>query len=254
MEHTATLTGQPYDLSMIGNLNAEPHLWDQTYFAANGANYQYDISETGEFIPRFFDGPTSGEWAESLSSQESSIPRRASELACFESSPSNPEYFPSPPSKEPEAKKCRLSQDEGNMLSLSQRRSAKKPRAEATVEGVYSNTEQPSTTKKANSKDNAYIRKIRERNKRAANKVRVKKRETEKTLQSTEKDLEETNHKLTAYVKELTLQIHDLKMNLLQHVGCNCVLIHEYISNEANRYIQDRSGEAAARKAETSDS
>jgi hypothetical protein len=56
--------------------------------------------------------------------------------------------------------------------------------------------------------------------------------------------MEKTNRELTAQVKGLTDEIHNLKMQLLQHVGCDCVLIQEYITGEANRYIQDISGES----------
>ncbi|KAJ4135251.1 hypothetical protein NW768_004873 [Fusarium equiseti] len=87
-------------------------------------------------------------------------------------------------------------------------------------------------------------KKKRESNRRAAIKVRSKKRVLEEDLETTEKYMEKTNRELTAQVKGLTDQIHTLKMQLLQHVTCDCVLIQEYITGEANRYIQDISGES----------
>jgi hypothetical protein len=81
-------------------------------------------------------------------------------------------------------------------------------------------------------------KKKRESNRRAAIKIRSKKRVLEENLETAEKDMEKTNRELTTQVKGLTDEIHNLKMQLLQHVGCDCVLIQEYITGEANRYIK----------------
>lgn len=91
-------------------------------------------------------------------------------------------------------------------------------------------------------KEIEYIKKVRERNKRAATKVRLKQRETEKNLASAEKGLQQANQRLADCVKELNNQVHGLKMQLLQHGTCDCALIQEYIGNEANRYVQETSG------------
>jgi hypothetical protein len=77
----------------------------------------------------------------------------------------------------------------------------------------------------------------KERNRIAANKFRTKKREHTLRLQSEVQELERTNHNLSIYLANLTREIQELKMKLLQHTGCDCSLIHEYLAAEAQRYI-----------------
>lgn len=78
-----------------------------------------------------------------------------------------------------------------------------------------------------------------ERNRIASNKFRVKKREDAKKLRSNEEDMEQVNRKLSSCVSDLTLQVYELKMRLLQHTDCDCHLIQNYIASEAHRYIHD---------------
>jgi hypothetical protein len=130
-------------------------------------------------------------------------------------------------------------------MNLSQDTSTTSPQIETPVQEVRPSTKRRGAANKASAsqtKDIAYIKKARERNKRAAIKVRIKQRETEKSLESAGKNLQQVNHRLTECAKKLTSQVHDLKMQLLQHSTCDCVLIQEYIGNEANRYVQDTSG------------
>ncbi|KAF4435932.1 Transcription factor atf21 [Fusarium acutatum] len=84
-----------------------------------------------------------------------------------------------------------------------------------------------------------YNRQVQERNRIASNKFRIKKREDAKKLRADEEDVERANRDLSGCVSDLTLQVYQLKMRLLQHTDCDCRLIQEYIANEANRYIQD---------------
>jgi hypothetical protein len=84
-----------------------------------------------------------------------------------------------------------------------------------------------------------YSKKAQERNRVASNKFRVKKREDAKKLRANEENMEQTNRKLSSSLADLTEQVYELKMKLLQHTDCNCHLIQEYIANEANRYIHD---------------
>jgi hypothetical protein len=51
--------------------------------------------------------------------------------------------------------------------------------------------------------------------------------------------MEQINRKLLSSLADLTQQVYELKMKLLQHTDCNCHLIQEYIANEANQYIHD---------------
>ncbi|KIL94328.1 hypothetical protein FAVG1_02891 [Fusarium avenaceum] len=82
-------------------------------------------------------------------------------------------------------------------------------------------------------------KRIQERNRVASNKFRVKKREDAQRLRVDEEDIERTNRNLSVTVSDLTMQVYELKMKLLQHTDCECHLIQNYIANEAHRYIQD---------------
>nr|CEG04975.1 unnamed protein product [Fusarium clavum]CEG05852.1 unnamed protein product [Fusarium clavum] len=82
-------------------------------------------------------------------------------------------------------------------------------------------------------------KKVQERNRIASNKFRVKKREDAIKLRADEEEMERANCDLTHCVSDLTLQVYELKMKLLQHTECNCTLIQEYIATEAQKYIKD---------------
>ncbi|WJG35454.1 uncharacterized protein FOBCDRAFT_224883 [Fusarium oxysporum Fo47] len=56
-------------------------------------------------------------------------------------------------------------------------------------------------------------------------------------IQSEEQELEQTNHDLSNCIANLTREVQVLKMKLLQHAGCDCSLIHDYLAAEAQRYI-----------------
>jgi hypothetical protein len=77
----------------------------------------------------------------------------------------------------------------------------------------------------------------KERNRIAASKFRTKKREHTLRVQLEEQELERTNHDLSIYVANLAREVQELKMKRLQHTGCDCSLIHEYLAAEAQRYI-----------------
>jgi hypothetical protein len=80
---------------------------------------------------------------------------------------------------------------------------------------------------------------VQARNRITSNKFRFKKREAAKRLQAEEQDMERANRDLSSCVSDLTMQVYDLKMRLLQHTDCDCHLIQDYIANEAHQYIQD---------------
>ncbi|KAF4435575.1 hypothetical protein F53441_13481 [Fusarium austroafricanum] len=88
-----------------------------------------------------------------------------------------------------------------------------------------------------------YWRKIQAKNRIASNKFRVKKREDTKKLRAEEENMEKTNRKLLSSVSDLTKQVYQLKMQLLQHTDCNCRLIQEYIAKQANQYMYDLRGD-----------
>jgi len=77
----------------------------------------------------------------------------------------------------------------------------------------------------------------KERNRIAASKSRAKKRVHTLRVQSEEQELERTNHDLSICVANLTREVQELKMKLLQHTDCDCSLIHDYLAAEAQRYV-----------------
>ncbi|KAG8666798.1 hypothetical protein FPOAC2_11926 [Fusarium poae] len=84
-----------------------------------------------------------------------------------------------------------------------------------------------------------HSKKVQERNRIASNKFRVKKREDTIKLRIDEEDIERANRDLNNCVSDLTMEVYDLKMKLLQHTDCDCALIKDYIASEARRYIKD---------------
>ncbi|CZS73802.1 unnamed protein product [Fusarium graminearum] len=84
-----------------------------------------------------------------------------------------------------------------------------------------------------------HSKKVQARNRIASNKFRSKKRDDAKQLRTDEQVVEQTNRELNDCVSDLTMQVYDLKMRLLQHTDCECTLIKEYIATEAQRYIRE---------------
>ncbi|KAI6756067.1 hypothetical protein HG530_011803 [Fusarium avenaceum] len=255
MEHgTAVLSDSTYDLSAIGNLDPIPNPgWYPWYlegepsygglFAASGGDRQHELNEMEMrgFIPDVSSDFLTTEWTESLKTQDS-LPPQSTTRESF-SSISEYELYSKP--IEPKTKKRRSSRKNGGSVSPSGGYLVWNHQQEEIP--VDTNT-RGSTSEAAPlpSGTTAYARKVRERNRRAANKVRYKQREAEKSLESTEKDMGKTHRNLTAHVQELNNEVQRLKLQLLQHTGCDCVLIQEYIACEASRYIQDISKDRSA--------
>jgi hypothetical protein len=59
------------------------------------------------------------------------------------------------------------------------------------------------------------IKRIQERNRIAANKLRVKQREEQQGLKSSKQDLERIHRNLSTCMADLTLEVYELKMQLL---------------------------------------
>ncbi|KAH7132952.1 hypothetical protein EDB81DRAFT_659760 [Dactylonectria macrodidyma] len=74
-----------------------------------------------------------------------------------------------------------------------------------------------------------------ERNRIAATKCRLRKRDEASALASRERAMEDQNQYLSTCFDQLTAEIYHLKTQLLQHTDCNCVLIQKYIANEARK-------------------
>ncbi|KAF5624306.1 hypothetical protein F25303_11555 [Fusarium sp. NRRL 25303] len=261
-----THENQPYDLSVLGNLDAATQLLgDQWYLVPNDGNYHL-LTGTGEYTPRLLGDPALVQWPEPLLSPELPTPQQDSSSAIIASPASNAECRPDSllhqhasqctavsisssdvnhhisVSTQPDSKKRTASVSADSTMTLSQGDTTTSPNTEIFVHEAGPSTKRRATTSTVPTRDIEYIKKVRERNKRAATKVRLKQRETEKNLASAEKEMQQANQRLTECAKELTNQVHDLKMQLLQHGTCDCVLIQEYIGNEANRYVQETSG------------
>ncbi|KAH7113072.1 hypothetical protein EDB81DRAFT_922343 [Dactylonectria macrodidyma] len=80
-------------------------------------------------------------------------------------------------------------------------------------------------------------RHILERNRIAATKCRLRKRDEASALASREQAMEDQNRYLSTCFDQLTAEIYHLKTQLLRHTDCNCVLIHKYIANEARKSV-----------------
>lgn len=80
-------------------------------------------------------------------------------------------------------------------------------------------------------------RRILERNRIAATKCRLRKRDEASALASREQAMEDQNRYLSSCFDTLTAEIYHLKTQLLQHTDCNCVLIQKYIANEAKKTV-----------------
>ncbi|KAH6871048.1 hypothetical protein B0T10DRAFT_500901 [Thelonectria olida] len=80
-------------------------------------------------------------------------------------------------------------------------------------------------------------RRILERNRIAATKCRMQKRDEASALAAREQEMEELNRQLSRTLDELTAEIYDLKTQLLRHTDCNCILIQKYIAHEARKSV-----------------
>ncbi|KAF4414669.1 hypothetical protein FACUT_14078 [Fusarium acutatum] len=76
-----------------------------------------------------------------------------------------------------------------------------------------------------------------ERNRIAANKCRLRKRDEALALASREETMEDQHRYLMTCFDSLTVEVYHLKTQLLQHTECNCVLIQNYIANEAQKCV-----------------
>ncbi|KAL6406043.1 hypothetical protein AUP68_10604 [Ilyonectria robusta] len=83
-----------------------------------------------------------------------------------------------------------------------------------------------------------HIKVIQERNRIASNKLRLNKSEALLRLKSSEQDKERIHRDLSTCVADLTLEVYELKMQLLQHSGCNCAIIQNYLVHESQQYVQ----------------
>ncbi|KAH6949183.1 hypothetical protein DER45DRAFT_624426 [Fusarium avenaceum] len=72
----------------------------------------------------------------------------------------------------------------------------------------------------------------------ASARYRCRRRDQVSALTSREQSLEQQNLYLSACEEALTVEINNLKTQLLQHTSCSCVLIQKYIALEAKRIVE----------------
>ncbi|KAJ4195501.1 hypothetical protein NW759_016435 [Fusarium solani] len=80
-------------------------------------------------------------------------------------------------------------------------------------------------------------RRVLERNRIAATKCRLRKRDEASALASREQAVEGQNRRLSTCLDSLTAEIYYLKTQLLRHTDCNCLAIQKYIANEAKKSV-----------------
>ncbi|KAF4950286.1 hypothetical protein FGADI_8269 [Fusarium gaditjirri] len=260
---------QPYDpemqliaqdqsgMNLYGTLPQSP--WEQWWVPENAAFAEASnmaapspyAQENQQQYPQYaYDQDTSAQWVSSSTSMHSYlIPSPATESTSVENATGDSESRRGSSSTQPDKRKRNASR---SIASKTPRRAStrKTTKTEAVSEkpmgrgkGKGKAVAKPQRTETPSPEPeeelDEYSRKVQERNRVASNKFRIKKREDAKKLRNDEQDMEQANRNLSNCVSELTMQIYDLKMKLLQHTDCECRLIQDYIANEAHRYIQD---------------
>jgi hypothetical protein len=188
----------------------------------------------------------SPDWPSFSNAQEYPAPPSASESPRLEQPSSTPESRRGSVSRPPEKKKRKRSTKERATAKPTEHSSSQKTKSQLTGE----EGPQESKSRKAHLAEadddlwpeqvtDKHSRRVQERNRVASNKFRVKKREDAKRLKADEEDMERINRDLSTCVADLTLEVYQLKIRLLQHTDCDCSLIQSYIANEANRYVKD---------------
>jgi hypothetical protein len=113
-------------------------------------------------------------------------------------------------------------------------RPTKRPANSSTKDSTI---EAPSTKYRRNAADKKAH--VRSRNSEAAKKFRVRKRRCVEKLQEKEATAEEAHRILTTEASELREQVFELKNMVLQHGGCGCSYIEDYIEGEARTLVRD---------------
>jgi hypothetical protein len=153
--------------------------------------------------------------------------------------------IPSPPltAKKEERQKRKRCLNKNSTRKLLRRNSSQDTKANtATGGGGTGCSNRPCGThgdhgsEHSDQQDKNHSQHTKERNRIASGKFRAKKREHMLRVQSEVQELEQTNQDLSNCVTNLTREVQELKMKLLQHTDCDCSLIHDYLAAEAQRY------------------
>lgn len=166
---------------------------------AAGGNSQHEY-EIEDFVPNYGYTPAPTNLTGSIFSQDYPTPPRTTEFTSPEKSPSNSDGRRRSSSTQSDKQKRKPSHTERALAKSSRRDSTKKAEAKAAAE-VHENTRKRGTSNEATAtnlssphfKNNAYTRKVQDRNRIASNKFRVRKQEDERKLKSAEKEMEQIN-------------------------------------------------------------
>jgi hypothetical protein len=244
--------------SAMNNIGTMPHLtWDQRWTvgqpgfpgsseAAGGISYAQHEPHLEDFIPNYTSA-FSNELTGSIFAQKYPTPPQTSESISSKDFPNNSDHRRDSSSTQSDKRKRKRNTADRAPTKSTKRYSSKKRELKTAAGESGGNSKKRGSINKATTtnlsspkyENDDYTKKVQDRNRIASNKFRAKKKEEERKLESEEEDMERINRDLSTCVTDLTLQVHDLKMKLLQHTDSDCALIQEYIANEAHRYIQD---------------
>jgi hypothetical protein len=244
----------PSGMNLYGTLPQGP--WEQWWSPENAAFAEasdmaapnvYAQEQQQQYPQYAYDQDASTEWASPSTSMHSCpVPSPSTESTSVENATGDPESRRGSSSTQPDKRKRNASRSTASKVP--RRASTRKTTKPETVSekprgrGKGKAAAKPQPTKSPSPEPEElleYNRKVQERNRIASNKFRVKKRENAKKLRANEHDMERANRHLSGCVSDLTMQVYELKMRLLQHTDCECQLIQDFIASEAHRYIQD---------------
>ncbi|KAJ9416786.1 hypothetical protein QL093DRAFT_2398724 [Fusarium oxysporum] len=88
------------------------------------------------------------------------------------------------------------------------------------------------------------VKKVQEQNRIRASKSRIQQREEVSSLTSRTHELARIRRELSTCVAELSLEVCELKMQILQQSGCNCPLMQNYLAHTSRQYVEEMMVEA----------
>jgi hypothetical protein len=80
--------------------------------------------------------------------------------------------------------------------------------------------------------------KVQEQNRIRASKARIQQREEVSSLTSRTQELARIRRELSTCVADLSLEVCELKMQILQQSGCDCPLMQDYLAHTSQQYVE----------------
>ncbi|KAK4085102.1 transcriptional regulator family: bZIP [Trichoderma aggressivum f. europaeum] len=156
--------------------------------------------------------------------------------------PQGPEYSPSTPATSTTSDNC-FSIAPSSLHTFKEPSPSASKKQTKTRKASSSSTEEGSVAKrprrtKTPQEQEASRQRIREKNRVAADKCRGRQRVAVEKLSSRHDALEEENRQLSQIMKDLVAERIVLKNMLLEHGGCGCELIENYLRDSAVRWVK----------------